>query len=503
MADHGLDRRNYLNREGELTASSFMSGLSRAGGAAWKKEALVADALICTAAHGLLKGTNFLAGGAIERSPGLRTLVVSGSFGMSSGAYGEIMRQEVAGERLDPAKIALRALIQGAVDTAVAGPGGASIHAEYRTAQRVAAPGSLTSLGSRLSSFSDVTRVLHWREGEQTIQQEVPVVRFDLGKTSIFMPRDHYEGLKEVRELRKTANGEVSGGLFGWKSYMAGRRLDSHPLGKAVLPEDALHMLDQLPVPDGEFGLVLHKGSTPWDSVSASREHLRKHGDPLAGLDIFVYFLSPEEVAGKQATKPEIHLYTPFRHELLPEIVRHEWSHFIDHVDAHEMQDLFVGAALLEKNTSARRAYYAKSCLKENWAVHVGEEFLSPDESRFARFVKDCPMKAVAAASILQKHLEHVPPEQQSEAHRLAKARCEIALEEALPVVSDRARKMLAEVTAAGKNPERFLDYFLDRFSELNENTTVDYKMKLIDSVCKYLQYVDALACERAVHTRR
>src|SRR5262249_28072992 len=76
------------------------------------------------AAHGLLRGANSATLGRIDKSPLLTTILTGTTFGLSSGATSEILRQNATGEQFDLSKIVKRSLIQGALDTAAAAPGG-------------------------------------------------------------------------------------------------------------------------------------------------------------------------------------------------------------------------------------------------------------------------------------------------------------------------------------------------------------------------------------------
>src|SRR5262249_15558882 len=121
ILETGLTRSTYLDKQTgdfQLTA-----GLASIAHTTLNKQALFADAAIFTVAHGLVKGADNLTHGTIEKSAFLKTALTGTTFGMSSGAASEIMRQQAAGEQFDISKITKRALIQGALDTVAAAPG--------------------------------------------------------------------------------------------------------------------------------------------------------------------------------------------------------------------------------------------------------------------------------------------------------------------------------------------------------------------------------------------
>ncbi len=117
----GLTRQTYLDKSGEF---SLGKGLSETVLGTFNKTALAADVVIFGAAHGLLRGANSASLGRIDKSPMLTTMFTGTTFGMSSGATSEIMRQNAAGEQFDLGKVVKRSLIQGAIDTLAAAPGG-------------------------------------------------------------------------------------------------------------------------------------------------------------------------------------------------------------------------------------------------------------------------------------------------------------------------------------------------------------------------------------------
>jgi hypothetical protein len=143
VLETGLSRSTYLDpASGEF---SLGSGLGTLANTSLNRKALVADALIFSVAHGLLKGTDRLTLGRIENSAFLKTAFTGTTFGLSSGAASEIMRQQAASESFDFSQVARRALIQGALDTVAAAPGGMQAgHLQTRVAtERLAAEKAL------------------------------------------------------------------------------------------------------------------------------------------------------------------------------------------------------------------------------------------------------------------------------------------------------------------------------------------------------------------------
>ena len=113
----GMDRNTYLDpKTGEY---SMQTGLSKTLSGTFNNRALATDVIIFAGAH-KLQSSLF---GDLSKSPFLATLVNGGTFGMTSGAIGEINRQNALGE-VDHLKVVKMALLQGTLDTLAAAPGG-------------------------------------------------------------------------------------------------------------------------------------------------------------------------------------------------------------------------------------------------------------------------------------------------------------------------------------------------------------------------------------------
>jgi hypothetical protein len=128
--DEALTRQTYI-KDGEFNLSH---GLKRVGGSTLNVENAVADAVLFTVAHGTVGKLNSVTANAIERSPFLKNMATGTTFGASSGAMGELVRQHDAGEKLDLSKVFMRAGLQATVDGLAAAPGGIQADAGMRRA---------------------------------------------------------------------------------------------------------------------------------------------------------------------------------------------------------------------------------------------------------------------------------------------------------------------------------------------------------------------------------
>jgi hypothetical protein len=120
--DSTLTRETYYDaKTGQYSAEH---GLTSAARTVFDTKAMAVDVAVFGLAHGLSKGANFASGGVIERSPMLSTMLTGTTFGFSSGATSEILRQQGTGESFDMRKVMIRGGLQAAVNTVAAIPGG-------------------------------------------------------------------------------------------------------------------------------------------------------------------------------------------------------------------------------------------------------------------------------------------------------------------------------------------------------------------------------------------
>ena len=158
ILDLGLTRQTYLDpKTGNI---NLKTGLENVLFGSLGKTALATDVITFGAAHGLFAGANRLTHGALEKSALMKTMFTGTTFGFSSGATGEIMRQRADGEQFDLGKVIKRASIQGALDTLASVPGGvqADTHAQRYLSKvmRSGVGGLQSGLETIKSSFVNV-----------------------------------------------------------------------------------------------------------------------------------------------------------------------------------------------------------------------------------------------------------------------------------------------------------------------------------------------------------
>lgn len=139
LLELGLSRQTYDAGNGNI---HLLTGLTNTVKGTFDRKALASDVVVFGLAHGLLGKANSLSGGVVAKKPFWNTVLTGTTFGLSSGSVHEIMRQQAAGEEFDLGKVVKRSLIQGAVDTVAAVPGGAQARAAaVRRTGEAGAPG--------------------------------------------------------------------------------------------------------------------------------------------------------------------------------------------------------------------------------------------------------------------------------------------------------------------------------------------------------------------------
>jgi hypothetical protein len=161
VLDLGLTRETYRDNSGN---ASISTGLANVIQGSLNEKALLADVAVFGLAHGAFKGLDRFSGDAIGKSKLLSTVFTGTTFGLSSGTTREIMRQQAAGQGYDLGAILKRGLLQGAIDSVAAAPGGVQAGAASRL-RPTETPGThhnpLRIEGARVKSdllpLSDVT----------------------------------------------------------------------------------------------------------------------------------------------------------------------------------------------------------------------------------------------------------------------------------------------------------------------------------------------------------
>lgn len=441
----GLTRSTWLdendkfdaNRTGNIWAASTAS--------------IGTDIVAGVATHGLLKGTNRLTDNAVARSPLLSTVLTGTGFGMSNGAAQETFRQqEMQGEfnplKLDYWKIGQSALLQGAIDSIAAIPGGHQAEHEallsYNKMQ-IGAPVKKVPSFKHHPEKSSASEITHEKDNHSScsmcmtktdidsmainpILNESTVDKFsrfskqDKGKRFVhvydqtknkvvqrlddfivYSPKDHSttigvpaiynDVLKSVRELRevKESKGFTTSGSTPSPEHLS---LILLGMDRRALPEDLIPCLDALPNSQLVKSIYLHNERKAWDL----KDGPGKFGYAIADAS------------------PEGHL-NYYMHPGRPELLRLNTNHEFGHLVHFKFEDAYVAYAsacelenALTNHEVNANAYAAKN-ERENFAVHFGEILLEPSIDNLLRAAGYAPVRFAILGKALKATLTSIP----------------------------------------------------------------------------------------------
>ncbi len=426
------------NRSGSIWAASTAS--------------IGTDIFAGVATHGLLKCTNRVTGNAVAKSPMLSTVLTGSGFGMSNGAAQEVFRQTEELQQFDPLKldywkIGQSALLQGAIDSIAAIPGGRQAEHEAllsynkmnagppvkkvpsfkRTIERSTElePGNDTSkhdscsmcltktdLGSiaikpilnesTIGKFSRFDKQIQSKRFMQVYDLKTNDVLQQMSDFVVYMPKDHnliigvpteYNNiLNYMRELRiiRESGGEAS--LFGFNYRYDHLDLMIRRMNERALPEDLIPCLDALPNSQLIESIYLHDERSPQDLK--------------AGPGKFGYAIADANSEG------HLNYYMhPDRPALLRLNTNHEFAHLV-HFKFEDAYVAYASACALEKALSKQGENardYATKNEYENFAVHFGEELLDPSPDKLLSAAEYAPVRLAILAKALKATLTAIP----------------------------------------------------------------------------------------------
>lgn len=204
-----------------------------------------------------------------------------------------------------------------------------------------------------------------------------------------------------------------------------------------ALPEDMVGILEGQPDMGRTGRLVLSGRANPEDAY-------HRLTDPG--------FTSAATARGDNMT-----LYQIPRDLFLREHVMHEWSHLV-YYGSGQHAKLFEAAAAMEQGGYQTRDY-AGTNVRENWAVNLSENFLSPELEVARSFFERAPLRTMAMADAMRSTLQNAPTK--SPLHDFYLQR----VAEAETIARPLATKLLAERIAAGQASRETLAMLL-RYAE-------------------------------------
>lgn len=324
----GLTRKTYLDRDG---AFNLNTGLEHIVSSSLDLKARAVDGGVFLFAHGLSGAANKFSNGALESSPLWNTVFTGGTFGLSSGATGEYMRQKETGEGFNLNKIISCGLKQAVVDSIASVPGG--LQARSLVHQKLAASTETTTSSSshRLDSISQTLQIQPLLE-----RPNQPLMRSPAeSKLTKNIVQDASLGRHQAGSIRAPGNPAIEDGRLerpdSNRKEQASRnasspveRAEREPFElktKKSIDWDAEGAMDIVPLPEGRmeilkdklghYTVVTEEFPRPIEGDTATYKNwsdFHDRGLQWESRPIRVYEIkgSPVEISMREALAPEI-----------------------------------------------------------------------------------------------------------------------------------------------------------------------------------------------------
>lgn len=412
--ENTFTRGTYFNNE--TGGYDAMLGASRAFHNSVNLRAAATDVAVFGTSHFMLKGLDRAGLAHLRQSKLAGTMLTGSTFGMSGGAYHEVMRQSEAGESFDFAKIVKSSLAHGLVDGLASGPGGLRAAAS-RTAEldrHAATKPFRERLGvPEKTNYMIETPV----KGEKNFQnmedfmtrgikaEPTPSRIYEVSghKGRLIVPEEFASRLDRVREQRDIAAQKIEkGDGLGKRFSVFGARLklDMNANRSNALPEEVVAGMDK--APDRRFFQDIRlESKSPYEQWHREKY---KRGENVEGE---LYKSGDMSLFGTK-TGRDAELF-----------LQHEWTHIAEKYST-ATREAFDRAAKMEGKMDDD-AYmfrdYADVNSSENWAVHYGEVLLAGNRGSFERMASNAPLRTAVLAKSLSEIISEVPAAQRSSVH--------------------------------------------------------------------------------------
>lgn len=275
----------------------------------------------------------------------------------------------------------------------------------------------------------------------ETQNTPVRVYGIDGLPTKIVVPETYAQKLDAVRQLRLNAEQSGTTGARDqmMQTYKARADLRADAYGDRMLPEELIPYIEALPNRSLVKQVLLVDYKNPYDPWFAQR-YQQKDFESSASANgdrtITLYQKKRDNPGTEWVTRED---------------VGHEWAHLQKFADKHGSNSFNV-AAELESEGRGGYFYNDYSHTKpksdaphdENWAVHLGQNFLHPDADHFVAVAKEMPIRSAVMGRSLAKALKDVPFEQRSPHHYELEDRVEYVEKYIVPEAKDRLLDHLA-----------------------------------------------------------
>lgn len=417
MANRGVDTigtwQTYVDGQGNF---SFDSARRHFGDTVFNTSAIGIDALSFGIADGALNGMK-RAFGTIGMGRTLyRNIAMSSTFGLSTGAFGELHRQQQDGESFDGAKVLRAAAIQGGLDAAAGAFGGWRAEAPDRRLERIARQHDLNIEFAPLKPQPDRL------SAPRTVAEDIAVRTANSGPWSDEADFDARGTTKISMEMRRYAIQGHETEIRLPETYAKDLDLAKDPsLANRLRPSDIPQLMDALPNSKYVKDVLLSDvGNILDDYISQTY----KKG-----------FKSAMGIAHK-----DLQTYRQERTSWLQRDFQHEWSHQM----RYEYWDdpiAFRFADAVDNDGSWVPKEYARRNNGEQWAV-LGERMLGGSGKDFVEATQMAPLRSVVYASALQKSLAEVPADRRSPYHDQFAHRAQYIIDHVGPIALDKLGRL-------------------------------------------------------------
>jgi hypothetical protein len=466
------------------------------------RDLIASDLATFTVAHGLFGTLNKVSAGKIEASPLLARVFTGSTFGISTGAAGEIERERSAGQPLNLQEIAKRSLIQGALDGLAAGAGGVQADPRVRSSLREGVQVIGEPLQSKVSAHlageklpgcvldrleklaDDALEVLSPRRPSSDLVSLERVWKSEMFDTLTA----RLKGYKAETQVFDIPVEGVFGPFKDWSDFR-NRALttEKRPVrvyeveghsAQIIVPEEYAVQLDRVRDLYKRAFCANPALSAQESLVDRSRAKLALLADPMNRRllpERLIHFL--DELPDRTLVKKIYLLNEPdpdlqwFRSTYRPDfnaaadanpsgvirfffgddgpafrsILHHEWAHLLRFDSPSKGTYWFDQACKLEEDGFFVREY-ARKDNHENWAVHTGEELMALDLGRFYATARRAPLRSAVWARTIASQLSYLSQGQRSVFDDKIVQRIEYLEREIVP----KARRVLARISKNG-----------------------------------------------------
>jgi hypothetical protein len=233
------------------------------------------------------------------------------------------------------------------------------------------------------------------KKGELTKERDVLIYKVKGRDLEFVMEPEYARKLDELRQLRLSASrAGDSDPQVAAAARAAADTLKTHPLKNAVLPEQVLQILPDLPNSSLIKRIELHGTGGGTD---------KEHGRTLADA----------------SWTNTLRIFADTGKHNLRWVLQHENAHFLQFKFSSEYS-AFSAAGQVDnlKESAFFGRHYATKNDSENYAVHFGEFFTNGNPADFALVTHAAPARAIAAAAMLRKAISEMPEGERNQIHK-------------------------------------------------------------------------------------